>query len=67
MAEELHKELEDLRVKIAECEEICDLSKGRDLSDTLAKVVHHYAKLAQHFRRRADDLEKEIAKPSSEG
>ncbi|WP_050401147.1 hypothetical protein [Bradyrhizobium embrapense] len=62
----MREELEDLRTKIAECEEICDKAKDRDLSETLAKVVHHYAKLALHFRERADDLEKEIAKLSSE-
>ena len=61
---EMREELENLRAKIAECEEICDKAKDRDQSETLAEVVHHYAKLALHFKRRADDLEKEIAKLS---
>ena len=64
---EMHGELEDLRVKIAECEEICDKAKDRDdLSETKVKVANHYARVARHFKIRAADLEKKIAKLSSE-
>jgi hypothetical protein len=55
---DMQEHLERLRVQVAECEMI------RDLATDKAKR-EMFAKLAEHFKLLADELEKEIAKRSS--
>jgi hypothetical protein len=55
---DMQEHLERLRVQTAECEMI------RDLATDKAKR-EMFAKLAEHFKLLADELEKEIAKRSS--
>jgi hypothetical protein len=56
--EDMKAHLERLRVQIAECEMIRDLATDRAKREM-------FAKLAEHFKVLAGELEKEIAKRSS--